>query len=103
MLSLQTREGDILRVEGVTVSSLVESEDPFLPPGTRVVHSHWSSFYFTVLSLVQSFRVFLAPAILCHKEQAWASRAFEHKIPPSPFGCDELVLYGIRELAPATS
>ena len=33
MLSLQTREGDVLRVEGVAVPGLVQSEDPLLPPG----------------------------------------------------------------------
>ena len=33
MLSLQTREGDILRVEGVTVPGLVQPVDPLLPPG----------------------------------------------------------------------
>ena len=33
MLSLQTRDGDILRVEGVTVSGLVQPVDALLPPG----------------------------------------------------------------------
>ena len=33
VLSLQTREGDILRVEVVTVPGLEQSEDPLLPPG----------------------------------------------------------------------
>ena len=41
----------------------------------RLVHSHWSSSYITVLSLVESFIVLLAPAILCHKEPARASKA----------------------------
>ena len=35
-----------------------------------VVHSHWSSSNEARLSLVDSFRVLLAPAILCHKEIA---------------------------------
>ena len=33
VLSLQTREGDILRVEGVTVAGLEQPEDALLPPG----------------------------------------------------------------------
>ena len=33
MLSLQSREGDILRVEGVAVPGLVQTVDCLLPPG----------------------------------------------------------------------
>ena len=60
-----------------------------------------------VLSLVESFielKYFhdvAMPALLCHKEPARSKQSV-----PKPlvggFGCDELVLYGIRELAPAT-
>ena len=38
--------------------------------GFSVVHSHWSRFNEAQLSLVESFRVLLAPAVLCHKEPA---------------------------------
>ena len=34
MLSMQSREGDILRIEGVAVSDLVQTVDCLLPPGT---------------------------------------------------------------------
>ena len=43
-----------------------------------LVHSHWSRNVEARLSLVESFIVLLAPAILCHKEPAWA---LERKIP----------------------
>ena len=33
MLSLETGEGDVLRVEGVTVPGLVQAVDALLPPG----------------------------------------------------------------------
>ena len=33
MLSLHAREGDVLRVEGVTVPGLVQAVDALLPPG----------------------------------------------------------------------
>ena len=39
------------------------------------LHSHWSSSNETRLSLVKSFIVLLAPALLCHKEPARASKA----------------------------
>ena len=39
-----------------------------------VLHSHWSSSNEARLSLVQSFVSLLAPAILCHKEPARASK-----------------------------
>ena len=39
-------------------------------PQLSLVHSHWSSSYITVLSLVETFIVLLAPAVLCHKEPA---------------------------------
>ena len=39
-------------------------------PGDSVVHSHWSRNVEARLSLVERFRVLLAPVILCHKEPA---------------------------------
>ena len=45
------------------------------PIRIRVVHSHWSRNVQAWLSLVESFRVLLAPAVLCHKEPARASKA----------------------------
>ena len=36
-----------------------------------VLHSHWSSSNEARLSLVQSFRVLLAPKVLCIKEPVW--------------------------------
>ena len=56
------------------------------PPGHRagagraggqvsVLHYHWSRSNEARLSLVESFRVLLAPAVLCHKEPTRASKA----------------------------
>ena len=74
----------------------------------RTNHSHWSSSYITVLSLVESYRVLkyfhalkgpiigglsvVTPAVLCAiKNQLVA------KIPPTRgISCSSLVLYGIR-------
>ena len=70
--------------------------------------SNWSSSYFTALLLVKSFMMLLAPALLCHKEPARRIQspllgALERKILLGGyFACSSLVLYGIRELAPAT-
>ena len=67
--------------------------------------SHWSSSYITALSLVESDAT---PALLCHKEPACRIQnpllgALDRKIPlEGYFACSSLVLYGIRELAPAT-
>ena len=55
-----------------------------------VLHSHWSRSNQARLSLVESFRVFLAPAILCHKVPA-RRKVF--------MAMAKLVLYGIRLLA----
>ena len=69
---------------------------------TYIQDSHWSSSYITALSLVESFRVLLAPALLCHKEPARRIQspllgALERKIPLGGyFACSSLVLYGIR-------
>ena len=60
--------------------------------GISRLGSHWS-------------RVLLAPALLCHKEPARIKQNTPLGVfcVPKPlvggFGCDELVLYGIRELA----
>ena len=40
-----------------------------------VLHSHWSTSNEARLSLVESFRVLLTPAIVCHKEPARAYKA----------------------------
>ena len=39
-------------------------------PGGSILHSYWSRSKEARLSLVESFRVLLAPAVLSHKEQA---------------------------------
>ena len=65
--------------------------------GMSRLGSHWS----------KASPVMLAPAILCHKEPARRIQspllgALERKIPQGGyFACSSLVLYGIRELAPA--
>ena len=41
----------------------------------RLVHSHWSRNVEARLSLVESFKVLLALAVLCHKEPARASKS----------------------------
>ena len=59
--------------------------------------SHWSSFYITALSLVESFRVMkyfhsdATPALLCHKEPAQGTQS-----PLLGALGRSLVLYGIR-------
>ena len=42
---------------------------------TSVLHSHWSRNVEAWLSLVERIIVLLAPALLCHKEPARASKA----------------------------
>ena len=76
--------------------------------------SHWSSSYITALSLVESFRedrwLPCTERIYYRCTYAIKNQRGASKIPPlgvfcvpkplvGGFGCDELVLYGIRELA----
>ena len=57
-------------------------------------------------TIIGPFRAWKPP--LCHKEPARSKQNIPlgvlcvSKPLPGGFGCDELVLYGIRELAPAT-
>ena len=54
-----------------------------------MVHSHWSRMVEVWLSLVQSFIVLLRQI----------SYAIKNQLLVGGFGCEKLVLYGIRELA----
>ena len=79
---------------------------------TSLVHSHWSRNVEAWLSLVESFIMLkyfhgvATPALLCHKDRwlPYTERIlYRHPMGvfcvPKPLVCDELVLYGIRELA----
>ena len=55
------------------IAELAPGEDHELQ--ASVLHSHWSRFNEARLSLVESFIVLLAPAVVCHKEPARASKA----------------------------
>ena len=59
-----------------------------------MVHSHWSRSNEARLSLVESFIVLLRQHSYAIKNQQGASK----KPLVGGFGCDELVLYGIRVL-----
>ena len=52
---------------------------PLIGPTRTLLASHWLRNVEARLSLVESFRVLLAPAVLCHKEPARASKAPAHK------------------------
>ena len=81
------------------------------PERRYIQDSHWSSSYIAGISLVESFRVLkyihsvATPALLCHKEPAQGTQSphwgvFRPKAQHvGGFGCLELVLYGIREMA----
>ena len=69
------------------------------PPGQTVrngvLHYHWSRYNETRLSLVQSFRVLLAPTILCNKEPARCIQSPLLWAMECGFGsCSSLVVYG---------
>ena len=78
-------------------------------PGHQVsvLHFHWSRNVFARLSLVESFRVLLAPAFLCHKEPArrilacslWHKVVGFHAIKNQLGASKVLVLNGLRLLA----
>ena len=74
---------------GVQQGLLDAPQSQLLPEKISV---YWLRSNEAGLSLVQSFRVLLAPAVLCHKEPA---RCIQRAI-RGYFACSPLVLYGIR-------
>ena len=66
---------------------------------TDVSYTVWSTIIGRGMSRLGSHwsRVLLAPALLCHKEPVRSKQNTKPLV--GGFGCDELVLYGIRELA----
>ena len=48
----------------------------------RLLHYHWSTSNQPRLSLAESFMIFLAPALLCHKDPSWAPKPAQGKILP---------------------
>ena len=72
--TIHSRYAAALNNSDTKYSSEVQAR-PELSLSYRVLHSHWSRNVEAWLSLVESFRVLLAPALLCHKEPAMSKQS----------------------------
>ena len=108
-------DDDVHGVPSLSMSSCNCYSGNFLspPPPRYILKSGWSTLIGRGMSRLDSHwsrasLVMLAPAVLCHKEPARASKAprggFGTQNTPIGwyFACSSLVLYGIRLLAPAS-